>query len=71
MKVITKTSANKTNRPDHDFRSFLSLLEEGDDLVRIKKSVSARFELAGLVSKLEGKKAVVFDKVRESKIAVA
>src|SRR5213593_4853636 len=71
MKVITKTSANKTYRPDHDFRSFLSLLEEGDDLVRIKKSVSARFELAGLVSKLEGKKAVVFDKVRESKIAVA
>jgi UbiD family decarboxylase len=71
MKVITKTSANKTNRPDHDFRSFLSLLEEGDDLVRIKKSVSARFELAGLVSKLEGKKAVVFDKVRESKIVVA
>ena len=71
MKVITKTSKNKTNRPVHDFRSFLSLLEEGDDLVRIKKSVSARFELAGLVSKLEGKKAVVFDKVRESKIAVA
>jgi 3-polyprenyl-4-hydroxybenzoate decarboxylase len=45
-----------------DFRSFLFLLEKEEELVRISKSVSTKFELAAVVSKLEGKQAVLFEK---------
>lgn len=54
-----------------DLRSYLALLEKNGELVHVKKQVDPRFELAAVVSKLDGGKAVVFDKVRASKIAVA
>ena len=57
------------NNPD--FRSFLSLLQQEDELVRIKQDVSAEFELAAVTAKLDGKQAVLFEKVRGSKIGVA
>jgi 2,5-furandicarboxylate decarboxylase 1 len=55
----------------HDFRSFLFLLEKEEELVRISKSVSTKFELAAVVSKLEGKQAVLFEKINESQFKVA
>jgi UbiD family decarboxylase len=54
-----------------DLRSYLSTLEKEGELLRIKKQVSPRFELAALVSKLDGKQAVIFDKVEGSRMAVA
>ncbi len=54
-----------------DLRSYLALLEEHGELVHIKKQVDARFELAAVVSKLDGSSAVVFDKVRANKFSVA
>ena len=54
-----------------DFRSFLFLLEEEEELVKISKSVSTKFELAAVVSKLEGKQAVLFEKINESQFKVA
>ncbi len=57
------------NNPD--FRSFLSLLQQEDELVRVKQDVSAEFELAAVTAKLDGKQAVLFEKVRGSKIGVA
>lgn len=54
-----------------DLRSYLALLEKQGELVHIKKQVDPKFELAAVVSKLDGGKAVVFDKVRSSKISVA
>jgi anhydromevalonate phosphate decarboxylase len=54
-----------------DFRSFLSLLQQKSELVRVKHEVSAEFELAAVTAKLDGKQAVVFENVRGSKIAVA
>lgn len=54
-----------------DFRSFLSLLEREGELVRVKKDVSAEFELAAVTAKMDGKQAVLFEKVRGSKIGVA
>jgi 2,5-furandicarboxylate decarboxylase 1 len=53
-----------------DFRSFLFLLEEEEELVRIGKSVSTKFELAAVVSKLEGKQAVLFEKIDGSQFKV-
>lgn len=53
------------------FTDFLNELEKADQLVRIKKSVNPKFELAGIVSKLDKGKAVLFESVNESKINVA
>jgi UbiD family decarboxylase len=46
-----------------DLRSYLSLLDKEKELVHVKRQVSAEYELAAVVSKLDGKEAVVFDKV--------
>jgi UbiD family decarboxylase len=54
-----------------NFRSFLSLLQSEGELVRVKQDVSAEFELAAVTSKMDGKQAVLFEKVRGSKIGVA
>ena len=54
-----------------DFRSFLSLLEQKGELVRVSKSVSSRFELAAVVSKLEGKQAILFENIDKSQFKVA
>ncbi len=56
---------------DVDFRSFLSLLESEEELVRVKQDVSAEFELAAVTAKLDSKQAVLFEKVRGGKIGVA
>jgi 2,5-furandicarboxylate decarboxylase 1 len=53
-----------------DFRNFLGYLEETGELVRIKKTVSPRFELAAVGSKFEGRQAVLFEKVEGSKMSV-
>src|ERR671926_546099 len=54
-----------------DFRSFLALLEQKGELVRVSKSVSSRFELAAVVSKLEGKQAILFENIDKSQFKVA
>ncbi|WP_415281948.1 UbiD family decarboxylase domain-containing protein [Candidatus Nitrososphaera sp. FF02] len=54
-----------------DLRSYLSLLQKQGELVHVKKTVSAKFELAAVVSKFDGKQAVMFEKVKDSKMAIA
>lgn len=53
------------------FSDFLKGLESSNELVRIRKSVNPKFELAGIVSKLDKGKAVIFESVKGSKIKVA
>src|SRR5918912_848629 len=65
-----KKTADATNTTK-DFRSFLSLLEEKGELVRVNKSVSCEFELAAVVSNLEGKQAILFEKIDKSQFKVA
>src|SRR5919112_162017 len=62
-------SSNYNN--DCDFRSFLKYLEQIGELVKVKKSVNPRFELAGIGSKFEGKQALIFEKVKGSDFRVA
>ena len=50
---------------------FIKELEKNDQLIRITKAVDPKFEIAGIVSKLDKGKAVVFESVKESKIKVA
>jgi UbiD family decarboxylase len=67
---IQKKSKN-SEKISQDFRSFLSLLEEEEELIRINKSVSTKFELAAIVSKLDGKQAVLFEKIDDNRFKVA
>ncbi|MGB7707693.1 MAG: UbiD family decarboxylase [Nitrososphaeraceae archaeon] len=53
------------------FTDFLIELEKNDQLIRITKAVDPKFELAGIVSKLDKGKAIVFESVKDSKIKVA
>ena len=70
---ITKlrTKGDIHRNPKHtsiqkDFRSFLQVLEKQNDLLRINKNVNCKFELAAVVSKFEGKHAILFEQVNGS-----
>ncbi len=75
-KISTKTSTqasanneyNNKSNGGYDLRSYLALLEREGELVRVKKSVSAKFELAAVVSKFDSKQAVLFENVKEGRI---
>lgn len=56
---------------NNDFRGYLSLLQSEGEMVRVKQDVNPKFELAAVTAKLDGKQAVMFEKVRGSKIGVA
>lgn len=59
------------NNNNPDLRTFLSLLEVEHELVHVKRDVNPEFEIAAVASKLDGKQAVLFDKVYSSRISVA
>ena len=69
--AIEGSNEKKLYKNSNDFRGFLSLLERGNDLIRINKTVSTKFEIAAVVSKLEKKQAVLFENVEGSNISVA
>jgi len=55
----------------HDFRSFIELLEESGDLVRVKREVDRKYEMPAVISRLEKSgKAYLFEHVKGSEIPV-
>ena len=54
-----------------DLHDYLNVLKKEGELVAIKKPVSTKFEIASLTKLLDGKQAVVFENIKESKISVA
>jgi 2,5-furandicarboxylate decarboxylase 1 len=72
MKNMTNKINESTNHrySKSDLHGFLLMLEQRNDLVMIDKQVSPNFELAAIVSKLDGKQAVLFEQVEKSKINV-
>jgi 2,5-furandicarboxylate decarboxylase 1 len=50
-----------------DLRSFLLMLQTQDELVRIKRDVNAKYEIAAVTARLDRKQAVLFEKVQGSK----
>jgi len=70
-KMSIRKKAADPRRTPKDFRSFLSLLEEKGELVHVIKPVSSKFELAAVVSKLEGKQALLFENIDKSQFKVA
>src|SRR5918996_5209055 len=69
--AIEGSKEKRVLKNNNDFRSFLSLLEKENDLIRINKTVSSKFEIAAVVSKLERKQAVLFEKIEGREILVA
>lgn len=53
-----------------DLRSFLLMLQSDNELVRVKRDVNAEYEIAAVSARLDGKQAVLFEKVRKNKIRV-
>lgn len=56
--------------PVKDLRSFLLQLEKRDELIRIRKKVSLKYELAGLEKRLDGGPAILFENINGSSMAV-
>ena len=55
----------------HDFRSFIKLLEESGDLVRVRREVDRKYEMPAVISRLEKQgKAYLFEHVKGSEIPV-
>jgi len=49
-----------------DLRSYVELLKKTRDLVKIKKKVSTKFEIAAVTAKVDGSKAVLFENIMGS-----
>src|SRR6476469_7195747 len=56
---------------DYSLRSFLSILENKNELIVINKKVNKKFQLASIVGKLDKKEAILFTNVEGSKFKVA
>ena len=53
-----------------DLKSCIEYLEKTCNLVRIKSAVSTKYELAAVAKKFEGRKCVLFERVKNSKYPV-
>ena len=53
-----------------DLRSFLLMLQTENELVRIKRDVNTKYEIAAVTARLDRKQAVLFEKVQGSKSRV-
>jgi len=49
-----------------DLRNYLSLIRKNNDLKTIKKSVSTKYEIAGITAKVDGSHAIFFENIKES-----
>ncbi len=54
-----------------DLRDYLDRLKKEDELVTVGRPVSTKFEIASLTRKLDGRQAVLFDNIKESKMKLA
>ena len=64
-------TTRKQASDSYDLRSFLEILDRNNNLVRIQRAVSTKFEIAAIVSKFERKEAVLFERVSSGKFKVA
>ena len=50
-----------------DIRSFLQEIKKTNDLIKVKKKVSTKYEIAALTAKLDESKAALFENIKGSK----
>ncbi len=49
-----------------DLRNYISQVKKAKELNTVKTSVSTKFEIAGITAKVDGSRAVLFEKIKES-----
>lgn len=55
----------------HDFRETVDILDQSNQLIRIRREVDPRFELGAVIAAAEGQgKACLFEKVKDSELPV-
>jgi 2,5-furandicarboxylate decarboxylase 1 len=64
------SESNTPRYSNSDLHGFLYLLEQHNDLLKINKEVSPKFEIAAISHKLDRKQAVLFEHVEGSGISV-
>ncbi|MFH1672153.1 MAG: UbiD family decarboxylase, partial [Pseudomonadota bacterium] len=69
-KVARRQVAEKTAARLTELNSCLEFLEKNGHLVRIKTPVSSKHELGGIAKKFEGKKCLLFERVKGSRYPV-
>jgi 2,5-furandicarboxylate decarboxylase 1 len=57
---------NLAQRNLTDIQSYIKFLEANGDLIRVRSEVDAEYELAGIAKKYEGRKVILFEKVKDS-----
>ncbi len=53
-----------------DLTSCISYLEKTGNLARVKSAVSSKYELAGIAKKFDGRKCILFERIKGSKYPV-
>ena len=53
-----------------DLRKYLALISKTKDVRTIKKQVSTKYEIAAITSKFDGHEALIFNNVKNSKLAI-
>ena len=53
-----------------DLRNYISLIKKNDELKTVKKTVSTKYEIAGITAKLDGSHAVLFENIKESNFSL-
>lgn len=49
-----------------DLRNYISLVKKTSELKTVKKSVSTKYEIAGITAKLDGSYAILFENIKKS-----
>ncbi|VEF46764.1 3-octaprenyl-4-hydroxybenzoate carboxy-lyase [Bacillus freudenreichii] len=58
-------TSNLAKRKVSDLQGIIQLLKEKDLLTRVKTPVDLEYEMAGIATKFEGEKAILFEKIRQ------
>lgn len=59
--------SDNTSKRLTDLKACIEFLEKKGHLVRVKTPVSSKYELAGIAKKFEGKKCILFERVKGSR----
>ncbi|MBT8367228.1 MAG: UbiD family decarboxylase, partial [Deltaproteobacteria bacterium] len=69
-KIAPKKMPETAARRLTELTSCIEYLEKIDRLVRVKSSVSSKYELAGIAKQFEGQKCILFERVKGNKYPV-
>lgn len=70
VKEVTDDNTTTDITEEYSLRNFLSILSNKKELLVIDKKISAKFQLASIVAKLDKKEAILFTNIEDKKFKV-